>query len=243
MTSSPVVVPTVEALHRLRAVGRTVGYNGIHIYLRYRAILKLIEGRRFRRVLSVGCGFGIFDRLLPPDLEYEGLDLGEAEIDFARAWADAERPSYRYARERFLERDYDRGAFDLIILSEVLEHMPEEEVRATLQRAVDLLEPGGHLLVTVPNRLHLRNRVRRLLGQPLVWMDPTHLREYRLVEARQMLGGLPVLLRRFEAAVLYFPYEARVARALPAESPVREWITARVPSIASHFLMLAEKRA
>lgn len=240
--SSPVVVPSLGDLERLREIGRTVGYRGIHIYLRYRAVLRLLEGMRFARALSIGCGFGIFDRLLPPDLDYEGMDLGDDEIAFAREWASRERPTFRYTLGRFADRPPEPEAFDLILMSEVLEHMPEPEVRETLAKAAASLAPGGALLITVPNRLHLRNRVRRLLGKPAVWMDPTHLREYDLDEAKHLIDGLPLALRRFEPAILYFPKEPLVARLIPPASPIRERLIARVPRIASHFAMLAEKR-
>ena len=242
MTSSPVVVPSVAELEKLRETGQAVGYRGIHIYLRYRAVLRMIEGMRFERALSIGCGFGIFDRLLPPDLDYEGMDLGEDEIAFAREWSARERPTFRYTLGRFTDRPPEPGAFDLILMSEVLEHMPEPEVRATLEKAAESLAAGGVLLITVPNHLHLRNRVRRLLHRPTVWMDETHLREYELDEAKRLLDGLPLSLRRFEPAILYFPKEPLVARLIPPASPIRDRVIARVPQIASHFAMLAEKQ-
>ena len=243
MTSSPVVVPSLDDLERIRAIGQTVGYRGVYIYLRYRAVLRLLEGRRFERALSIGCGFGIFDRLLPADLDYEGMDLDDVEIAFARGWAASERPTFRYTRGRFTDRPSEPGAFDLILMSEVLEHMPELEVRETLAKAAESLAPHGVLLITVPNHLHLRNRVRRWLGQPTVWMDPTHLREYEIDEAKHLIDGLPLALRRFEPAVLYFPKEPLVARLIPPASPIRERVIARIPQIASHFAILAEKRS
>ena len=59
-----ITVPTFEQLVELRETGRKVGYNGIYIYLRYKAILSVLRGRTVKNVLNVGCGFGIFDRLL-----------------------------------------------------------------------------------------------------------------------------------------------------------------------------------
>jgi 2-polyprenyl-3-methyl-5-hydroxy-6-metoxy-1,4-benzoquinol methylase len=240
--SSPVRLPTYDELVRLRETGRTVGYNGIYIYLRYQAILRLLEGLPLGPTLAVGCGYGIFDRLLPADLDYTGIDLAEAEIAFASAWARAERPSFRYLRGALESFDFRGGTFDLVILSEVLEHVPAPEVHGLLQRAVDLLAPGGKLLVTVPNHWTLRNRARRLLRRPTVLMDRTHLREFDLVGARHLLDDVPVTVRRFDAAVLYFPKERLVAKILAPGGAIRREVARRFPALASHFLLLAEKR-
>lgn len=239
--SSRVRVPTFDELARLREVGRTVGYNGIYIYLRYRALLALLEGEQLGPTLAVGCGFGILDRLLPSDLDYTGIDLAENEIAFASKWAATERPSFHYKRGVFTDFDFPMGSFDLVLLSEVLEHVPEPDVHSMLDRALALLAPGGRLLVTVPNHWTVRNRARRLFGKPTVWMDRSHLREYDLASARSLFDGLPVTLRRFDAAVLYFPKEQWAARVLAPEGTARRVIASRFPFLASHFLLLGVK--
>lgn len=234
-------VPSFDELVQLRETGRTVGYNGIYIYLRYKAILSVLQGHRVERVLNIGCGFGIFDRLLPSHVELVGLDLGEAEIEFASAYAQSERPQFSYRRVRLEDAQLEPESFDLAILSEVLEHMPEPEVAATVDQALGTLRPGGLLLVTIPCRNHLRNRARRLVGKEPVLMDHTHLREYSLAEARALLKPWNLQQLAFEPAVLYFPKEKHVAKVLPPESELREKILRRVPGIASHFIMLHRK--
>jgi SAM-dependent methyltransferase len=51
---------------------------------------------------------------------------------------------------------YESGAFDLVILSEVAEHL--ESFRTVVAEAGRLLKPGGHLILSTPNiaRLHSR---------------------------------------------------------------------------------------
>lgn len=239
--SGAITVPTFEQLLELRETGRTVGYNGIYIYLRYKAILEVLRGRIVKRVLNVGCGYGIFDRLLPDDVELLGLDLGEAEIDFASAYAAEARPKFTYRRMRLQDADLKPGSFDLVILSEVLEHMPEPEVGETIDHALEALRPRGLLLVTLPSRDTLRNRARRLFRKEPVLMDRTHLREYSLSEARELLRLWQLEELAFEPAVLYFPKESRVAKLLPPESPIRKNILHRFPALASHFIMLYRK--
>ena len=236
-----VEVPSFARLHALRAEGMQVAYRGIYIYLRYRAILEVLAGRRFDRVLEVGCGYGIFARLLPADIDYVGIDTGEAEVRVASAWAAAHRPGWRFLRGTVTTHAQADAAFDLVLLSEVLEHMPEQEAEATLAACVRALAPGGHLLLTVPNRLHVRNRARRLASRELVWMDPTHLREYTLPEARRLVEALPLTRVAFRGAVLYFPKEALAARLIRPESRLRTALVAAFPALASHFVFLLRK--
>lgn len=51
---------------------------------------------------------------------------------------------------------YGSGEFDLVLLSEVLEHLPDQ--RTVVAEAARVLRPGGHLLLSTPNiaRLHSR---------------------------------------------------------------------------------------
>jgi 2-polyprenyl-3-methyl-5-hydroxy-6-metoxy-1,4-benzoquinol methylase len=235
------VPPTLPELRALREDGMKVGYRGIHIYLRFLAILEVLAGLSPENVLSLGCGFGIFDRLLPKDVSLLGIDASEAEIAYARAWAEAHGRRYRYERADILIADFPERGFDLVILSEVIEHVPEDRVAAILARAIAALRPGGHLLLSVPNRLTLRNRARALLLLPPVLMDKTHLREYTKDEADALVARLPLRTVAARAAVLYFPQEPVVARVLPAEAPLRRRIVAGWPGAASHFIYLLRR--
>jgi SAM-dependent methyltransferase len=234
-------VPTIPELHALRAEGREVGYRGIYIYLRYRAVIAaLLDAGIARpgRVLVVGSGYGIFERLLPPDVELTGIDVAADEVAFAAAWAARHRPGWRYRAQPLADCAFPARHFDLVILSEVIEHIPEPDLPALHAEIRRILAPGGHLLLSVPNRLTLRNRARRLVGRPLVLMDRTHLREYSLAEARAAAAATGLREEAFRAAVLYFPYEPRVARVLAPESALRERLARAAPALASHFVFV-----
>ena len=236
-----VVVPTLSELRRLREEGQAIGYQGIHIYLRYRAILQTLAGMNFTRVLGVGAGFGIFDRLLPPAIEYVGIDVDPHAVALASTWSAFHRPQWRYYATPLGECNFPTDHFDLVFVSEVIEHIYEPDVAAMLAEVHRVLIPGGYLLLSVPNHLHLRNRVRRLLGRGTVWMDPTHLREYTLREALALVQSLRFRQRAFRPAVLYFPCEAWLARVIPPESDWRRRVIAILPQVASHFIFLLQK--
>jgi SAM-dependent methyltransferase len=56
---------------------------------------------------------------------------------------------------------YSDASFDLITCTEVIEHL--EHYRAALREIARVLRPGGVLIVTTPNVLNLRSRLRYLL--------------------------------------------------------------------------------
>lgn len=54
--------------------------------------------------------------------------------------------------------------FDLVLCTEVLEHLPHSPASA-LKEMYRVARPGGLLLVTTPNIAHLINRIKLLLGK------------------------------------------------------------------------------
>lgn len=101
-----------------------------------------------RLVIDVGCGTGT--RLTRPLAEqapatrFVGLDSDEASLEYARR--DSPPANLTYCNVRELGRYKDA---DLIIVSEVLEHV--EDPHRFLAQLRTVLGPSGRLLLTVPN--------------------------------------------------------------------------------------------
>lgn len=104
---------------------------------------RLIAGFARGRALDVGCGHMPFrDSVLSHARSYEGLDV-EARVE-----------GVTYITSAAEMDGVPPEAFDTVLCSEVLEHVPDPgRVLAAIRRVV---RPGGHLLVTVPHlsRLH-----------------------------------------------------------------------------------------
>src|SRR5205823_2016517 len=56
---------------------------------------------------------------------------------------------------------YEDGSFDAIVFSEVIEHLAGSPLPA-LQEMTRVLRPGGKLIVTTPNQLYIKSRLRTL---------------------------------------------------------------------------------
>ena len=78
---------------------------------------------------------------------------------------------------------YADATFDLITCTEVIEHL--EHYRQTFREIFRILKPGGAFIVTTPNILNLRSRIRYLLFGFFSLFGPLHLRE----QQRYLTGG------------------------------------------------------
>jgi SAM-dependent methyltransferase len=108
----------------------------------------------------------------------------------------------------------DLGAYDVIVLAEVLEHLHTAPELA-LAYLHQLLAPGGLLLLQTPNAVSLRKRALLLLGQnpfERIRIDPGnpgHFREYTLGELGELLGTTGFTVR---ASFREHYFDARYAR-------------------------------
>lgn len=94
------------------------------------------------RILDVGCGTGATTLCLRRFGTVLGLDLGARALELARGRGIA------VARASAARLPARRGAFDLVVALDVLEHLEDDLAAAGEMREV--LRPGGLLLATVP---------------------------------------------------------------------------------------------
>lgn len=144
-----------------------------------RAIEDLSRGRRIGAILDVGCGDGLFFEELSRFGDVQGVEMDPTGVTPGGVW-------FPRIQVRPFDESFQPGKrFALVLMLDVLEHF-EEPVRA-LRRAVELLEEGGGVLITVPafralwtshdvlNRHYTRytrpmlENVARLAGARLDW--------------------------------------------------------------------------
>lgn len=148
-------------------------------YGSHQALADLVRAES--RVLDVGCAQGYLMDLLRDSM---GCDCVGVEPEAGPAAATAERHpvhSVVFTSEArdLLTRD---GLFDHVIFADVLEHMVDPA--AAMVAGMELLRPGGSLLISVPNIVYLRARLRVLFGrfdyEEAGLFDETHLRFFTL---------------------------------------------------------------
>ena len=107
-------------------------------------IRRVVEPRRRRCVLEVGCGTGHNLQMLGKFGKRRCVRAGR---DRARLASDRlGRPVLRGAAAR--PHDVRDEVYDLVALLDVLEHVPDDA--GSLKAITKLLKPGGALLLTVP---------------------------------------------------------------------------------------------
>jgi 2-polyprenyl-3-methyl-5-hydroxy-6-metoxy-1,4-benzoquinol methylase len=111
----------------------------------------LARVRRRDRIIEFGCGTGVM------------IALPLARLGHAVLGVDTDRASIEAGRALFAKHGLSGGRLDVVdlsavpwrpdvvIASEVLEHLPDRELEAVLRAIRGKLGPGGRLLVTVPN--------------------------------------------------------------------------------------------
>jgi 2-polyprenyl-3-methyl-5-hydroxy-6-metoxy-1,4-benzoquinol methylase len=128
-------------------------------YHRYRfvSLLETVMHLPGKRVLEIGVNPGQFtEMLVQAGYTVSGTDLfPEHRADFwqrlnvdVRRWnIDNEDPPYQPEQ------------FDIILFSEVIEHLAHPPLEA-LEAFYALLAPGGHLVISTPNQFYFKSRLR-----------------------------------------------------------------------------------
>lgn len=131
--------------------------------------------------------------------------------------------------------------FQAVLISEVIEHLPEGKDEEVLKIAWKLLKPDGILFLTVPNLDRLINRLRRLIGRPCEFMSREHLREYTLEQCQQLLSRCGYSIVHWKPVYLRLPKEALFRRIIPTDHLIRRLVLRLNPTLATYLVFVARK--
>lgn len=146
------------------------------------------EARKYKTVLETGCSTGFLSRQIAVD----GARIVGIEID--REAAELAKGNC----QRVLSCDLNSPEwvtvigerFDLVTFGDVLEHL--NNPLAILRQTRELLNPGGRVLICLPNIAHWTIRAKILVGrfryQSVGILDFTHMRFFTIESAREMMS-------------------------------------------------------
>lgn len=152
-----------------------------------------------KRILDVGCGLGAYmEAFGRHTCHVYGVDVASGRLGAAREKGHVAAAAGEHLP--FLD-----GAFDVVWLHEVLEHVADD--RRAVEEALRCTRPGGHVIIFAPNRLYPFETHGIFLGRryrfgniPLVNYLPDLVRNRLVPHARAYTGaGLRRLFRGLQA--------------------------------------------
>jgi 2-polyprenyl-3-methyl-5-hydroxy-6-metoxy-1,4-benzoquinol methylase len=189
-----------EPDHPLRAAysDKPLGYYG-----HARTEIAPLMPARAGRVLEVGCGRGATLAWLTHTgrcTHTTGIELFAQAADAARAVVDRVEAG---DAEKLLGVVAQEGKFDAVLCLDVLEHL--HDPWAFVRRIPPLLNPGGVLIVSVPNVRHWRVSADLLFRGRWRYadagvLDRTHLRFFTRESARELVAEPRLKLVACEAS-------------------------------------------
>jgi SAM-dependent methyltransferase len=161
------------------------------------------------RVLDAGCGSGrhLCAAFRTPGMEVVGVDLNRADLYKAKGFltlmAAETEGRWLISRADVTKLPFRDGIFDVVVCSEVLEHVVEN--RTAVGELLRVLKPGGDLVVTVPR--FLPERICWALSSAYHREPGGHIRIYKKGELLSLLkeAGARCRLIRYRHA-LHVPY-------------------------------------
>jgi len=185
---------------------------------RLNMVLRAAGERLGGRVLENGCGVGMYVRHLQPHC---GLLVG-LEYEFERA-VEAHQHSTHITNAAGEHLPFADESFSAMLSHEVLEHVQDD--RLAVGEMVRTLQPGGRLILFVPNRgypfethgvywqgkyhfgniplvNYLPSRLRNRLAP--------HVRIYTARDLQRLFSGLPVQI--IERTIIFGAYDNIIAR-------------------------------
>ncbi|NCC36823.1 MAG: class I SAM-dependent methyltransferase [Chloroflexia bacterium] len=250
---------TFHEVQRSAAADGKADYFRLHRY-RFAAMLAAMQGSGGASVLEVGVTPGHFTELLVRS----GFQVTGVDLDPARRQALWARLGVT-VHQAHLEREplpFADASFDWLVFSEVIEHLVYSPL-PVLREFRRVLRPGGRLLISTPNELYAKSRLRLIL-RALLWQSlstraefrhqmllegearyTTHARTYTMAELTWLVeqAGFTVRQRRYEAPWEQVGLEAERLRTHPLRFLAKgafAALTATLPPTRSMLLVVAQ---
>jgi trans-aconitate 2-methyltransferase len=107
-------------------------------------------------VLEIGCGIGTFTSLLIREVssgQVVSMDISGASIRYANDHNT--RANLKFIHADAANHDFGAQLFDVIVLPDVLEHIPIELHHQLFEKLAKVLKPSGFIFIHIPNPFYL----------------------------------------------------------------------------------------
>lgn len=122
------------------------GVPHIGLRLRARNILDSVKLKEGMKIFDAGCGTGIYSFTLAKNNKIIGVDVGKDKIEYLKSVNIFDNVSFEVGD--LCKLKFPDNSFDLIICSDVLEHIKDD--KKAFKELSRVLNFGGKLLITTP---------------------------------------------------------------------------------------------
>lgn len=163
------------------------------------------------RLLDFGCGPGfMWDHLKGSSWHYTGLDFTAESVETLQRKAGSDPLFDGAFHITSLPAPLETGSFDLLSMIEVVEHLNDDYLAATMKEAARLLKPGGRLIISTPNAERLEDSHKFCPDCGAVFHEWQHLRNWTpetLADYVSAYGFVPIrtVTTDFGATGIRFP--------------------------------------
>jgi ubiquinone/menaquinone biosynthesis C-methylase UbiE len=141
------------------------------------------------KILDVGCGCGALLKVLSEHGEVHGIDFSEKAVSLCNT------AGFRNVKKCSADSlDYPDNTFDLVVLSDILEHLLNDP--KAMKEAKRVLKPGGVAIITVPANQKLWTKSD---------VELHHYRRYSKKQLQKLFKDLKVLKFSYIHFAQYFP--------------------------------------
>jgi len=185
------------------------------------------------------------------------VDLGEASDEWGQQVQGTMKAAFVEAGIDLLIWDLEKipypiadSSFDVVLLTEVFEHLREYPAR-TLAEGYRILRPGGLLVLSTPNAASIENRVKLLCGKSVYsslndWLHgiphARHAREYTKSELELVVHHVGFELVSIEGRHFYRRHGNRSLPALLGKALINA-TAKRWPTLGPAFVVAAHRPA
>ncbi len=126
---------------------------------RFAEVIKYFDIKANTRILDIGCGRGeMVFYAAGEGAEAVGIDYSKDAIDLAKFAQKKQQKDIQNRTEFFFmdakKLEFKNSSFDLIIMTDVVEHLYPEELELAFKEIKRVLRPKGKLIIhTAPNKL------------------------------------------------------------------------------------------
>lgn len=175
MARKPLLIPSREAIAHAIDNGTSEDYHLVRLYYtwysgwfyrhRLSMVARMLGETRYRRVLEVGVGSGIFvQQILSQSERMAGIDIHEsyAGVTAMLTQEKVDLSRVELKTGSIFEIPYDDNSFDAVVCISVLEHF--EDPRPALTEMRRVVQPGGTFALGFPARNTITNSLFGALG-------------------------------------------------------------------------------